>query len=152
MVGDQDVTGQFNTDLLFHQVSQDRLSGLPGNPVVAASGIKNALALLRDTGLLTHAPGPQGLPGGYPVRLNASGAEVVLPTGVTMEQALAYAEAGQRCDGVERIEQDGTVIFTDKAVQIMKEVLDYELTLLEFDACDEQAAELIARFQALLES
>jgi hypothetical protein len=106
---------------------------------------------LRDTGLLTHAPGPQGLPGGYPVRLNASGAEVVLPAGVTMEQALTYAEAGQRRDGIERIEQDGTVVFTDEATQIMRDVLDYELTSLKFDECDEQAAELIARFQALLE-
>ena len=152
MVGDQDVTGQFDTDLLLHQVSQDRLSGPPGNPIVAASGIKNGLALLRDTGLLTHSPGPQGLPGGYPVRLSASGAEVVLPAGVTMEQALTFAKAGQRCDGIERIEQDGTVVYTDKAAQIMKEILDYELTPLQFDECDEQAAELIARFQALLEN
>jgi hypothetical protein len=152
MVGDQDVTGQFDTDLLLHQVSQDRLSGPDGNAVVAASGVKNGLALLRDTGLLTHSPGPQGLPGGYPVRLSASGAQVVLPTGVTMEQALSCAEAGQRADGVEQIEEDGTVVYTDKAAQIIKEVLGYELTSLGFDQCDEQAAELIARFRALLES
>jgi hypothetical protein len=151
MVGDRNVTGEFDTDLLLHQVSQDRFSGLPGNAVVAASGVKNALALLGDTGLLTHAPGPQGLPGGYPVRLSASGAEVVLPRGVTMEQALAYAQAGQRADGVERIEDDGTVIYTDKAFQIIKEVLDHELSPLAFDDCDAQAAELIARFRALLE-
>lgn len=152
MVGDQDVTGQFDTGLLLHEVSRDRFSGEPGNPVVAASGIKNALALLRDTGLLTHSPGPQGLPGGYPVRLSASGAEVVLPVGVTMEQALAYNRAGQRGDGIERIEADGTVIYTDKAVQIVKEVLGYELPSLKFDECDEQAAELIARFQTLLKN
>jgi hypothetical protein len=152
MVGDQDVTGQFDTDLLLHQVSQDRFSGPHGNAVVAASGVKNGLALLHDSGLLTHSPGPQGLPGGYPVRLSASGAEVVLPTGVTMGQALAYAEAGQRADGVERIEEDGTVVYTDKAARILEEVLGYELTSLEFDQCDEQAAELIARFQALIES
>jgi hypothetical protein len=127
------------------------MSGEPGNPVVAASGIKNALALLRDTGLLTHSPGPLGLPGGYPVRLTASGAEVVLPMGVTMEQALAYNEAGQRGDGIERVEEDGTVVYTDKAVQIVRGILGYELASLEFDSCDEQAAELIARFQALLE-
>jgi hypothetical protein len=152
MVGDHDVTDQFNTDLLLHQVSQDRLSGPPGNPVVAASGIKNALALLRDTGLLTHSPGPQGLPGGYPVRLCTSGVEVVLPSGVTMEQARAYSEAGQRADGIERIDADGTVVYTDKAAQTIKEVLGYELAPLEFDACDAQAAELIARFQDLLKS
>jgi hypothetical protein len=152
MVGDQDVTGRFDTDLLLHQVSQDRFSGPDGNPVVAASGIKNALALLRDIGLLTHSPGPQGLPGGYPVRLSAAGAEVVLPSGVTMEQALAYGEAGQRADGIERIEDDGTVVYTDKAVQIIRDVLGYRLTPLAFDECDEQAAELIARFGALLDA
>jgi hypothetical protein len=152
MVGDQDVTGLFDTDLLLHQVSQDRLSGLDGNAVVAASGVKNGLALLRDSGLLTHSPGPQGLPGGYPVRLSAAGAEVVLPMGATMERALAYMEAGQRADGVERIEEDGTVVYTDRATQIIEEVLGYELTPLEFDACDEQAGELIARFRSLLES
>ena len=149
MVGDQDVTGQFDTDLLLYQVSQNRFSGEHLNPVVAASGVKNALALLRDTGLLTHSPGPQGLPGGYPVRLSAAGAEVVLPAGVTMEQALAINEAGQRADGVERIEDDGTVVYTDKAIQIMKEVLDYDLAPLRFDECDQRAEELMVRFKAL---
>ena len=149
MVGDQDVTGQFDTDLLLHQVSQDRFSGERLNPVVAASGVKNALALLRDTGLLTHSPGPKGLPGGYPVRLSAAGAEVVLPDGVTMEQALAINEAGQCADGVERIEDDGAVVYTDKAIQIMKEVLDYDLAPLKFDECDQRAEELLARFKSL---
>jgi hypothetical protein len=149
MVGDQDVTAQFDTDQLLHQVSRDRFSDQDLNPVVAASGVKNGLALLRDTGLLTHSPGPQGLPGGYPVRLSGAGAEVVLPAGVTMDQALAINLAGQRGDGIERIEADGTVIYTDKAVRIMKEVLDYDLSPLGFDECDERAAELVARFQTL---
>ena len=149
MVGDRDVTAAFDTDALLHQVSRDRFAGEPLNPTVAASGVKNALALLRDTGLLTHAPGPQGLPGGYPVRLGAAGAEVVLPAGVTAEQALAINEAGQRGDGVERIKDDGTVVYTDEAVQIVKEVLGYDLAPLRFDECDDRASELIARFKAL---
>jgi hypothetical protein len=149
MVGDQDVTAQFDTDRLLHEVSQDRFSGELLNPIVAASGVKNALALLRDIGLLTHSPGPQGLPGGYPVRLSAAGAQVVLPAGLTMEQALDINTGGQRADGVERIEDDGTVIYTDKAVQVMKEVMGYDLEPLKFDECDERAQELIARSQAL---
>jgi hypothetical protein len=149
MVDDQDVTGQFDTDRLLHEISQDRFSGADLNPVVAASGVKNALALLRDTGLLTHSPGPQGLPGGYPVRLGAAGAQVVLPAGVTMAQARAINEAGQRADGIARIEEDGTVIYTEKAVQIFKEVLDYDLSPLAFEDCDERAGELIGRFKAL---
>jgi len=149
MVGDTDVTGRFDTDLLLHQVSVQRFSGEPLNPVVAASGVKNALALLHDSGLLTHAAGPQGLPGGYPVRLSGAGAEVVLPAGVSMEQALAINEGGQRGDGIERIDDDGTVHHTDHAVQIMKELLGYDLAPLVFEECDERARELIGRFKAL---
>jgi len=58
-------------------------------------------------------------------------------------------ENAQRGDGIERIEDDGTVIYTDKAIQIMKQVLDYDLTPLKFDECDERAEELVARLKAL---
>ncbi len=150
MVGVQDVTGNFDTDQLLHEVVQDSLSGEHLNPVVAASGVKNALALLFDTGLITHSPGPQGLPGGYPVRLNASGAEVFLPSGLSLEQAVAINEVGQRADGIDRVEEDGTVIYTDESVQILREVLDYDLAPLKFDECDERATELVAHFKALL--
>jgi hypothetical protein len=151
MVDDKDVTGEFDTDVLLHQVSKDRFSGEPLNPVVAASGVKNALALLRDSGLPTHTPGPQGLAGGYPVRVGGAGAEVVLPHGVTEEHALAINTAGQRGDGVERIEDDGTVVLTDQAVQVMKEVVGIDLAPYPFDDCDEWAHELITRFRALAE-
>jgi len=150
MVGDQDVTGNFDTDQLLHEAVREYLSGEHLNPVVAASGVKNALALLFDTGLLTHSPGPQGLPGGYPVRLSANGAEVFLPSGISLEQAIAINEVGQRADGIERVEDDGTVIFTDEATQIVQEVLDYDLAPLKFDECDERAEELVAHFKALL--
>ena len=149
MIDDQDVTDRFDTAQLLHEVSRDRFSGQLLNPTVASSGVKNTLALLRDSGLLTHSPGPQGLPGGYPVRLSAAGAEVVLPAGLTMEEAISINKAGQRADGVERIADDGTVFFTAQATQVMKEALDYDLAPLQFDDCDERAAELIARFKAL---
>ena len=152
MVGDQDVTGEFDIDQLLHQAARDRFLGAELNPMVAASGVKNALALLGDTGLLTHSPGPQGLPGGYPVRLGASGAEIVLPAGLTMEEALAINDEGQRADGVDSIEDDGTVVFTDLAVEIVREVMGYSLAPLKFDDCDERAEELIASFRAMTDS
>ena len=148
MVGDSDVTSQFDTDQLLQELPPE-LTANHLDPVVAASGVKNALALLRDTGLLTHTNGPQGLPGGYPVRVSAAGAEVFLPDGITLEEAVAINENAQRGDGIERIEDDGTVVYTDKAVQIMKQVLDYDLAPLKFDDCDERAEELVARFRAL---
>jgi hypothetical protein len=147
MVGDRDVTGQFDTDQLLYEAVQIQLHGEHLNPVVAASGVKNALALLLDTGLLTHSPGPQGLPGAYPVRLSAAGAEVFLPVGITLEEAVAINKTAQRGDGIQQVEDDGTVVYTEKAIQALKEVLDYDLAPLSFDECDERARELIGRFK-----
>jgi len=148
MVGDHDVTGQFDTDQLLQNLPPG-LGAKHGDPVVAASGVKNALALLRETGLLAHPHGPLVLPGVYPFRVSAAGAEVFLPVGITLEEPVAINEGGQRGDGIERVKDDGTVIYTDKAVQIMKEVLGYDLAPLKFDECDERAKELVERFKAL---
>lgn len=59
-------------------------------------------------------------------------------------------ETCQLADGIARVEEDGTVIYTDKSVQIFKEILDFDLTPLVFDECDERADELVAHFRALL--
>jgi hypothetical protein len=149
IVGDKDVTGQFDSDQLLHEEMQGYLSSENLNPVVAASGVKNALAMLFDTGLLSHSPGPQGLPGGYPIRLGAHGAEVFLPTGITLEEAVAINNTCQVEDGIASVEDDGTVIYTDKSVQLFKEILDFDLTPLKFDECDERAEELITHFRTL---
>ena len=73
-----------------------------------------------------------------------------LPSGISLEQAVAINEVGQRADGIDRVEEDGTVIYTDESVQILREVLDYDLAPLKFDECDERATELVAHFKALL--
>jgi hypothetical protein len=152
MVGDRDVTDHFDIGQLLHDAVEAQVHGEHLNPVVAASGVKNALALLRDTGLLTHSPGPQGLPGAYPVRLGAAGAELYLPVGITLEEAVTINETAQRGDGIERVEEDGTVFYTERAVRVLKEVLSYDLAPLRFEECDERATELIARFKTHLDN
>lgn len=151
MVGDRDATGDLDANELLHQVERAGAPGQHVDPLVAASGVKNALALLFDTGLLTHTNGPRGLPGGYPVRVRRSGVEIFLPQGITLAEAIAINENAQRGDGIDRIGDDGTVYYTDKVVQIMKEVLDYDLKPLRFDEVDERSQELIARFRTLAE-
>jgi hypothetical protein len=151
LLDDRDVTDRFDTGQLLYEVRQRGVSGRHLDPVVAASGVKNALALLLDLDQLTHTNGPAGLPGGYPVRVAAAGAEVVLPPGLSMEQAIGINEQAQRGDGIECIEEDGTVVFTQRAVRIMREVLDVDLKPLHFGDLDARSDELIARFRALAE-
>jgi hypothetical protein len=63
------------------------------------------MALLFDTGMYCDSPGPNGLPGGYPVRLSAKGAEVILPEELTLDEAVKMNAESGRLDGIERIEE-----------------------------------------------
>ena len=83
-------------------------------PITAASAVETAAAMLLQTGAIRHGAGVQGLPGATPVRLTMSGAEIVLPDGINMKEAVKINTEGMRMTGVERIEDDGTVVFTER--------------------------------------
>lgn len=75
-------------------------------------------AMTHNTGLITHAPGPNGLPGGYPVRVYQHEVEVILPSNLSLDEAMHVNESGQKFDGIDRIDQYGTVYFTDENMSI----------------------------------
>lgn len=141
LVGDRDVTEEVNAEqMLLTPIPTPPLTG--SDPQVASSAVKNILAIVNDTGELTHAPGPQGLPGGYPVRLSAKGAEVVVPAGLTLKEAVHINEEAQKYDGIERIEDDGSVVLTEKSHKIMEELLHYERQRFSISESESAAAEL----------
>jgi malate/lactate dehydrogenase len=141
LVGDRDVNEEVNAEqMLLTPIPTPPLTG--SDPQVASSAVKNVLAIVNDTRELTHAPGPQGLPGGYPVRLSAKGAEVVVPTGLTLKEAIHINEEAQKYDGIERIEDDGSVVLTEKAHRIMIEMLHYERKRFSISESEAAAKEL----------
>jgi hypothetical protein len=152
-VGQEDVTGRFDIKSLVSEIPKHarRPEGAAGQYVVAASSLKNIMAIYSDTGEITHAPGPQGLPGGYMVRLSRKGAEVVLPNGLTREEAIRINEEAQKYDGIEAIHDDGTVRFTEKSWSTMKEYLDYDCREMGAEESAERAKELRAKFMAFAE-
>jgi hypothetical protein len=107
------------------------------------------LALLHDLNTYTHSPGPNGLPGGYPVVLSAKGAEVVLPDDITLEEAIRMNEEAGRLDGIERIEDDGTVVFADYTAEIMKETLGFNCPSFKPEESYDRALEMIRRYREL---
>jgi len=131
-VGDRDITSKQPT------LVRDRESVFLST---ASSAVKNIMAILRDTNEYTHAPSPNGLIGGYPVRLSAKGAEVVLPKELTLEQAIKINEDAEKFDGIEKIKDDGTIVYTDKAYSIMKE-LGYDCKEIPFDELESRSEEL----------
>jgi hypothetical protein len=83
------------------------------NQVTAAAAIPVLHALLPESAPLRWStPAPGGLPGGYPVRIAGGSVCLDLPPGVTRDQAIAFNEQTMHADGVERIDEDGTVHFT----------------------------------------
>jgi hypothetical protein len=123
--------------------------GAAATYVVAASACRTVLGILRDSGEISHAPGPAGLPGGYPVRLLRRGVELALPPGVPLERAIALNEGGQRAEGVERIEADGTVVFTETAHAVLRDVVGVDCRGFRIDEAEQVARELGARLREL---
>jgi hypothetical protein len=147
-VGQEEVTGrlgdmkQFITELPKRAM---RPAGRHGQYVVAASSVKNIMAILNNTGELTHAPGPQGLEGGYPVRLSRKGAEVVPPKGMTIRDARNLMLEAQQYDGVQEIRENGDVVLTDEAHTNFREVLNVDCKIVTIEDSYEQAMELKAK-------
>lgn len=146
MVNDKDVTDQFDTQQLLIEANKYMPKGQDDHFIVAASTVKNIMCILNDTNELTYAPGPEGLPGGYPIRLSRKGASVYLPEEISKQDAIKINEEAQKFDGIERIEDDGTVVFTKKANEIMKELLGYKCDRLKPDESEERAKELLSTY------
>jgi len=155
MVGDRDITSRYSVKEAIRKYGLGEAS--PGdrqaaqsyfNYVIASSAVKNMMAIAGDTNEYTHAPSPNGLIGGYPVRLSARGAEVILPGELTLEEAVEINKAAERFDGVERIEDDGTIVYTDTTYSIMKE-LGYDCRQLSFDDLEPRGRELWALMEKL---
>jgi hypothetical protein len=149
MVGDRDVTKQFDLDKLILAGFKDWLPGRHCHPLVASSVVKNIWHLLFNTGELSFAPGPNGEIGGYPIRMSAKGVEIVLPEGITLAKARKINADAQKKDGVERIRDDGTIVFTDQAHHLMKKVVGYDCKTLKLDECEPRYKELLAKYAEL---
>lgn len=152
LVRDKDVTNEFDTDALVGQ----RLTACPAreiswisHPTVAASAVKNIMAIINDTNEFTHAPGPIGLPGGYPIRIGAKGVEIVLPDGITMEQAIKINLDSLRFEGLEELKDDGTVVVTEEGRRYCKEILGLDYPEVRFADMDDMAKEIISVYKKI---
>jgi len=74
---------------------------------------------------------------------------VVLPAGITEKEALKINLEGQRRDGIEEIRDDGTVIFPDRAVEKIYEILNFRLKSFKVNEVDAVAEDLWAKLKEL---
>lgn len=87
-----DVTGLLAAQRAADRAQLNRVTGLTAALVLAA--------LLAGATTDTHVPGPNGLPGGYPVRLAGGRVSLRLPDGMDQAEAVAFNTGAARPDGV----------------------------------------------------
>lgn len=149
-VGGRDVTKDVDIDKVFADMptKYPRTGGMGGQILTASSAAAITLAMADDRREFLHAPAPDGLPGGYPVRIDANGATVALPSDVTLEEAIKINEVGQAIDGIERIDANGTAYIPQWSNDIMKKMVGFDCSVMPLKDIHEIAAELGAKFKA----
>ena len=152
MIGDKDITSKYDvhslTDRLMGECPHEWYSWVR-HPEVASSAVKNIMAILNDTNEFTHAPGPNGLIGGYPIRIGARGIEIELPEGITMEQAIKINVDDCKYEGIEEIKDDGTLVVTDEAYKIAKKLFGIECREIQVADTADWAKEIVAGHKRL---
>ncbi|HDR7671321.1 TPA: hypothetical protein QCX97_005299 [Bacillus wiedmannii] len=143
------ITKYLNLNSIFKLLSTKlkRTRGLEGMTMTAASAVNviNGMAA-NNSSKVIHAPGPNGLPGGYPIIIKESGTEVVLPQDLSLQEVVHLNKQGQVLDGVKEIDSKGNIYYTDKEMQIVKDIFGYECLVMNVRDCEQWAEELHLKF------
>jgi hypothetical protein len=117
--------------------------GIHLNTLTCAAALPVLRALLPGGPTLRYSsPAPNGLPGGYPVRIEDGKVALDLRENVDLTETINYFNRVARGDGIERIGADGTVSYTQQA---MEAIADVDPTLAEPLA----PADALTRFERL---
>ncbi|MFE3598590.1 hypothetical protein [Streptomyces sp. NPDC059142] len=143
-------TAELDHSALFGQLTDrlKRIGGIDGQLLTASSAVRVLKGMATDSGVIAHAPAPDGLPGGYPVRVHRGGGTLDLPAGLGRDEAIRINEECQRADGIDRIDDDGTVHFAEPEMAIMKRLLGYECQSMKLGDAGEWADELALKYAA----
>jgi hypothetical protein len=96
-----------------------QLTREPAIEISGPSGVPLMLAMARGSEWRGHVPGPNGLPGGYPVRLKNGHVELDLPAALTHDQAIAWNLRYEEESGL-IVAPDGRAAYTG----VLRERLD----------------------------
>jgi hypothetical protein len=88
-----------------------QLTPEPVIDISGASAVPMILAMAAGLSWTGHAPGPLGLPGGYPVKLTGGQLELNLPVSVTRDEAIRWNAGFEERNGL-IVENDGCARYT----------------------------------------
>ncbi len=150
VVGGRDVTADHDLDAILRTWPEPTDWGRADVfSLFAASAVKNAVALTGESMVDTHVTAPDGLPGGYPARVGNGEIHLDLPDGLDRARAVAINDSAARWDGIDRIEADGTVVYTEASRAAMAEI-GYQCEAITFDELAGDAERLLQFYEQLL--
>lgn len=149
-----DCSGAFEDEVIFNAVCTHyrSLGGGNINYFNAISAIRLLENLFADDEIITHVPGPGGLPGGYPVRVGMGRVLLALPYGVSRSEAIAVNQKGQCQDGISAIQADGRVIFESEQMSVMETQLGFSMSSMTLADVHLWAAELGRKYTSFARS
>lgn len=116
LINDIDITSDIDINKLFMLLIKKfrRLEATQSQTLAASSIVKLLINIINNTGEIIHVPSPNGLPGGYPLRVIDNDCEIILPPNeeITLEKAINLNQKGQKLDGIDKIDSNGTVCFS----------------------------------------
>jgi hypothetical protein len=115
------------------------------NAVTAAAAVPVLEALLPGAGPLRQSTAsPAGLPGGYPVHIVDGVVALDLPPGLAEADAIAFNERMASGDGIDHIDDDGTIHLTAASHRAVAEVAPDLAAPIAIDDLADRAARLDA--------
>jgi hypothetical protein len=126
-----------------------QLTPEPVIDISGASGVPLIRALARGADWTGHAPGPNGLAGGYPVRCHAGAVELDLPPGLNDDEAVSWNAAFEAQNGLAI--ESGQVRYAGRLYDLLRAVsptLAEGFPICDIDAVYDEMAALRNRLEA----
>jgi hypothetical protein len=135
---------------VFERFASVKLAPEPVIDVSGASGVPLFRAMVEGTSWTGHVPGPNGLPGGYPVRLDNGVLRLDLPPGLSETEAMAWNAAFEKENGV-LVGADGFVRYSGRVEEALRKVsptVAAGFAMGEFDAAFDALSALRTRLRS----
>lgn len=127
-----------------------QLTPEPVIEISGASGVPMLLAMAAGLGWSGHAPGPNGLPGGYPVRLAAGEIALDLPAGLNADDAVAWNASYEEANGLV-VRPGGRAVFNGALADLIGHARPALREGFDVDALESVCDDLLALRAELLQ-
>jgi hypothetical protein len=142
-IGDEELT-----DALA-RFAEVRLTPEPVIDISGASGVPLIQAIALGTEWVGHVPGPNGLPGGYPVRYRAGTVELDLPGSLSQDEAIVWNASFEAANGL--VVEGGCARYTGRLYDRFRRAspeLAAGFAVADIDAVYDEMVALRARLQS----